>query len=70
MSDDYEASFIGKVAVCSKGRPGLITGRKELPWGLSWVGIALDDGTAWASRSPTLMSEEQVQALADSKVTP
>jgi hypothetical protein len=45
-----------KIAVCSQGKIGLITGMKELPWGLSYVGIALD-GTEWASRHPTVIAE-------------
>lgn len=56
----------GKVAVCSKGRPGLITGAKLMPWGPSWVGVGLDDGhgptitrvrVAWASRSPFVIAD-------------
>lgn len=50
--------MIGKVGRCSKGRPGLITGRKTLDWGESWVGIALDDGDPkWASRDPEILAE-------------
>ena len=59
--------LIGKAAVCSRGRPGLVTGRKELPWGLSWVGIGLDDGTAWASREPRVMASGELQALSATK---
>lgn len=55
---------IGVVARCSEGRPGLITGRTALPWGLSWTGIALDArGGPWASRCPTPLSDEEVSAL-------
>lgn len=49
----------GKVAVCSKGRPGLVTGAKLLPWGPSWVGIGLDDGPIqWASRDPFVITDD------------
>jgi len=64
----HNEDLTGLVAVCSKGRPGLVTGKKELPWGLSWVGIGLDDGTAWASRSPRKMTQEELLALSESKV--
>lgn len=48
----------GKVAICSKGRPGLITGSKLLPWGLTWVGEALDEqGGPWASRNPRIVAD-------------
>jgi hypothetical protein len=49
-------TWVGAVGRCGKGRPGLITGREELPWGLSWVGIGLDDGSRWASRQPTIIA--------------
>lgn len=61
-------NLIGRVGVCSRGRPGLITARKELPWGLSWVGIGLDDGTPWSSRSPRVMGMDELVALAEAKV--
>jgi hypothetical protein len=55
----------GTVCRCSKGRPGLITGRKELPWGESYVGIALDDGPwQWASRKPILIAHSLDQYIA------
>lgn len=54
---DLPPYYLGRVGVCSKGRPGLITGRKKLEWGLSWVGIGLDDGTPWASREPKIVAE-------------
>lgn len=51
-----EQSLIGKVGICGKGRPGLITGQKELPWGLSWIGDGLDGQGEWASRNPTIIA--------------
>jgi hypothetical protein len=54
---------IGRVARCSKGRLGLITGRKQLAWGLSYVGIGLDDGTMWASRDPEFLGVDEVAGL-------
>lgn len=55
--------MIGAVGECSKGRLGLITGRKTLPWGESWVGIGLDDGSPWASRTPRILTVEEIAAL-------
>lgn len=57
--------MIGLVARCSSGRIGVVTGRKELPWGLSWVGIGLDDGTRWASRKPTILTAEELRQLGE-----
>jgi hypothetical protein len=51
MSD---TDMVGRLALCSKGRLGIITGRKDLAWGLSWVGIGTD-GTEWASRDPKIV---------------
>lgn len=65
MSDN----IIGRVGICSRGRPGLITHRKTLPWGESYVGIGLDDGTAWASRAPRLVTDEELVALSEAKVS-
>jgi hypothetical protein len=56
---------IGKAAICSQGRPGLITGHKRLPWGDSWVGIGLDAGTQWASRSPRLLTDAELYDLGE-----
>lgn len=63
------ADLSGLVGVCSQGRPGLITHAKDLPWGRSWVGIGLDDGTAWASRKPQIYTREELVALAEVKVS-
>jgi hypothetical protein len=60
---DPNEALTGCVAVCSRGRVGLITGKKELPWGLSWVGIGLDDGTEWASRNPRLLDAAEIAGL-------
>ena len=48
--------LVGKVAICSKGRIGVITGRATLPWGESWVGVGFD-GKQWASRSPSVIAD-------------
>ncbi len=67
---EHNENLVGLVAVCSRGRPGLVTGRKQLPWGLSWVGIGLDDGSAWSSRSPRKMTQDELVALSESKAAP
>lgn len=56
---------IGTIARCSRGRIGVITGQRELPWGLSWVGVGLDNGTQWASRNPTPLTEAEIAELGD-----
>lgn len=52
---DEDKSLIGKIGICSNGIKGKITGRKMLPWGLSWVGVTVDTGAPWASRNPTIV---------------
>ncbi len=54
MSDD----FVGKVCRCSRGELGLVTGRKRLPWGTSWVGIPLKRTGMWSSRNPRVIAED------------
>lgn len=58
-------NMLGKLAICSKGRIGFVTGRKELPWGLSWIGMGLD-GTDWASRDPIAL--ENMLATLDAEL--
>jgi hypothetical protein len=51
----------GKVCVCSLGRAAIVTGRKMLPWGESWVGLGLDGRgvgkVLWASTNPCVIAE-------------
>ena len=56
---------IGTLGKCSLGLIGIITGRKKLPWGESWVGINLADGTQWATRNPTPVTEAELVALGE-----
>ena len=61
-------NLIGKVGMCSINRPGLITERKEMPWGMAWVGDGLDRKGPWASRNPRIVADslaewEAVKAL-------
>lgn len=53
----------GRVGVCSCGRIGLITGREAPPWGESWVGFGVFDGTPWAARNPTILTAEDEEAV-------
>lgn len=57
--------LVGKVAVCSRGIAGVITGRKELPWGESWVGKKINNGEPWASRKPTVIADSLDEYMAD-----
>lgn len=55
----------GCVARCSGGQLGVVTGRKVLPWGLSWVGVAFERGAPmWASRNPDVLASS-VKAWSD-----
>lgn len=58
----------GKIGICSRGRLGLIEGRKELPWGESWIGKGLDDGTEWASRDPKIVFDSLAEYEKDRHV--
>ena len=56
MPKDDE-DLVGKVCVCSVGRPAIVVGRKEFAWGLSWVGLGLDGLGTWASTKPCVIAE-------------
>ena len=51
--------LVGKVCACSLSRPGLVVGKAEFSWGVSWVGLALDENSrrTWASREPFVVAE-------------
>jgi hypothetical protein len=63
---DLEQDLVGKWAVCSIGRLGRIEGRKQLDWGLSWVGTGLD-GRPWASRNPRVLCDVDAEIVAASQ---
>lgn len=50
-------NLIGKVCVCSVGRPAIVTGKKDFEWRTSWVGLGLDGKGTWASTSPCIIAE-------------
>jgi hypothetical protein len=49
--------MLGQVCKCSKGRLGVVLGRKIMPWGSSWIGVGLDGGGLWASRNPVVVAD-------------
>lgn len=62
MTGNQNADLTGKWAVCSVGRLGKVEGRKELPWGVSWVGTGID-GEPWASRAPRVLCDNDAAVL-------
>lgn len=52
-----------KFAWCSIGRPGFIYGRKEMPWGMAWIGWGLDGKGDWSSRNPKEMTPYEVMKV-------
>ena len=58
---------VGRLAVCSIGYIGRISGRANKPWGEAWVGSGIVTGQPWSSRNPVVLSEQDeafVNALA------
>lgn len=52
---DATEGLKGMICMCSKGRIAIVTRRKEMPWGMAWVGIGLDGKGLWASTSPLVI---------------
>jgi len=50
-------SLIGKICVCSVGRPAIIVGQKNFEFGECWIGLGLDGKGTWASSSPCIIAE-------------
>jgi len=48
--------FIGKLALCQQGKLGYITQTGTY----FWKGIRLEDGEAWQSGNPTILSSKRV----------
>ncbi len=69
MGETRDADLTGRWAVCSIGRIGHIEGRKDLDWGLSWVGTGID-GKPWASRTPRVICEADVALISPSFAAP
>jgi len=52
-----DEDLIGKVCVCSVGRPAVVVGKRTFSWGMSWVGLGLDGKGVWASTQPCVIAE-------------
>lgn len=48
----HDRDLFGVVAVNSVGKPGVVTGFEKLPWGWSYVGYNVNDGSDWCAREP------------------
>ena len=49
--------LVGKVCVCSVGRPFIVTGRHKFDFGECWVGLGLDGKGTAASAIPAVLAE-------------
>ena len=49
--------LVGKVCVCSVGRPFIVTGKHTFSFGESWVGLGLDGKGTVASTLPCVIAE-------------
>lgn len=49
--------LVGKVCVCSVGRPFIVTGKQTFSFGESWVGLGLDGKGTVASTAPAVLAE-------------
>lgn len=49
--------LVGKVCVCSVGRPFIVTGKHTFDFGESWVGLGLDGKGTVASTNPGIIAE-------------
>ena len=52
-----DENLIGKVCVCTVGRPFIVTGTKTFAWGKAWVGLGLDGKGTVASTQPCVIAE-------------
>lgn len=59
-------NIIGKVGIYSIGYIGLIQDCIEMPWGPSYVGVKLSDGSSWASRTPYIIADS-IEEYSDKK---
>jgi hypothetical protein len=50
-------NLVGKVCVCSVGRPAIVVGKRAFAWGEAWVGLGLDGKGVWSSTSPCVIAE-------------
>ena len=52
-----DEDLIGKVCVCTVGRPFIVTGRNRESLGGAWVGLGLDGKGTAASSDPAIIAE-------------
>jgi len=53
-----DENLVGKICVCSIGRPAIVIGRKKFVFGDAWVGLGLDGKGTWASTNPCIIAED------------
>lgn len=49
--------LVGKVCVCTVGRPFIVTGKHAFDWGEAWVGLGLDGKGTACSTDPAVIAE-------------
>ena len=49
--------LLGKVCVCSVGRPFIVTGKRKFDFGDAWVGLGLDGKGTTCSIDPGIIAE-------------
>ena len=49
--------LVGKVCVCTVGRPFIVTGKRKFDWGEAWVGLGLDGKGTACSTDPCIIAE-------------
>jgi len=62
--------LVGRIAICSQGRIGVIGGRTTIRYddgteAVAWIGIGLFDEAPWSSRNPRVLSDEAAEAVRD-----
>ncbi len=52
-----DEDLIGKVCVCTVGRPAIVVAKKTFKFGEAWIGLGLDGKGTWASTNPCIIAE-------------
>ncbi len=52
-----DENLVGKICVCTVGRPFIVTGRKSRTRGEFWVGLGLDGKGIACSTDPAIIAE-------------
>lgn len=53
---DGKENLVGKVCVCSIGRPAIVIGKRERED--VWIGLGLDGKGNWGSSKPCIIAED------------